>query len=115
MKILSILFLMLISLSMHSQDKKDHLLNRLYSITGEERIEILKDLCRGKRYNNPKQALRHGQEGLALEKELKSDGFRNQIARYTHIYSEIGLACVPQILFVRQLFNPMLRNAQVRQ
>jgi hypothetical protein len=70
---------------MYKQDNANNLLNRLDSITGEERIEILKDLYRGNTYNNSEQALRHGLETLALVKELESDGFWNQITRITHI------------------------------
>jgi signal transduction histidine kinase len=85
MKILSILFLILISIAMHSQDKTDSLLNRLDSLVGGERIEILKDLCWENRYLHPEQALRYGLEALALVKEFESDGYEAGINNYLGI------------------------------
>jgi signal transduction histidine kinase len=85
MKIVSILLLLLLSVYMYPQDQADSLLNRLESVSGEDRIGILKDLCWQYRYSHPEEALRYGLEALTLVKEFESYGHEASIHNYLGI------------------------------
>jgi signal transduction histidine kinase len=85
MKIVSILLLLLLAVRMYPQDQTDSLLNRLESVSGEEKIGILKDLCWENRYSHPEEALRYGLEALTLVKEFESYGHEANIHNYLGI------------------------------
>jgi signal transduction histidine kinase len=85
MKKVSVLLLILLSVNLYAQEKTDSLLNRLDSITGEGRIEILMDLCWENRYSHPQEALRYGLEALTLVKEFESDAYEASINNYLGI------------------------------
>jgi signal transduction histidine kinase len=85
MKIAFIWLLMLLPVLVYTQDQSDSLLLQLESVSGEERIEILKDLCWQYRYSHPEKALRYGLEALGLVNELESYELEARIHNYLGI------------------------------
>jgi len=85
MKKVSILLLILLSVPGYSQDRNDSLRILLESSEGEERIEILRDLCWENRFTHPEDALRYGLEALTLVKEFENHASEASINNFLGI------------------------------
>jgi len=72
MKKVFILLLILLTGNIFPQENTDSLLNQLDTVTGQERIGILKDLCWENRFSHPENALKYGLEALNLLKQFEN-------------------------------------------
>jgi signal transduction histidine kinase len=85
MKLTSILILVFLSVNLFPQGKNDSLLNLVETAPDTTKIRLLKELCWENRYTNPVDALKYGQQALALAKELEMFGEESSINNYLGI------------------------------
>ncbi|MGW8316764.1 MAG: tetratricopeptide repeat-containing sensor histidine kinase [Bacteroidales bacterium] len=80
-----ILLLILLSGNIYPQERMDSLLNQLDTIPGQDRIEILLDLCWENRFSHPEVALKYGLEAMKLAKEYEAYEHEATINNYLGI------------------------------